>query len=146
WQRPGGYAELVTVPARNLAKIPERLSFVEAAAVPMAFTTAWRLLFSRARLAPDDTVLVLSASGGVASAALQLARYAGARTIATTAPDKVERVRELGADAVIDYANESVSKRVLELTDGDGVDVLVQTQGGETWREGLACMARFGRI
>jgi NADPH:quinone reductase-like Zn-dependent oxidoreductase len=146
WQRPGGYAEQVTVPARNVAKIPDGLSFAEAAAVPMAFTTAWRMLFSRARLAPDETVLILSASGGVASAAVQLARLAGARVFATTAPEKVERVRELGADAVIDYVNESVSERVLELTGGQGVDVLVQTQGGETWREGLECMARFGRV
>ena len=146
WHRPGGYAEHVAVPESNVELIPEGLSFPEAAAVPMAFTTAWRMLFSRAGLGPDETILVLGASGGVASAAVQLARAAGARVLATTRPEKMDRVRELGADAVIDYTTEPVASRVLDLTDGRGVDVLVQTQGGDTWREGLECMARFGRI
>jgi NADPH:quinone reductase-like Zn-dependent oxidoreductase len=146
WHRAGGYAERLAVPAANIAAIPDGVSFTDAAAVPMAFTTAWRMLFSRAGLAPDETILILGASGGVASAAVQLAHVAGARVLATTAPEKVELVRDLGADVVIDYLHESVVERVLEITDGVGVQVLVQTQGGDTWRQGLECMARFGRI
>jgi NADPH:quinone reductase-like Zn-dependent oxidoreductase len=146
WHRPGGYAELVTVPATNIEPIPADLSFAEAAAVPMVFTTAWRLLFDRAQLKPDETILVLSASGGVANAAVQLAHEAGARVIATTVTEKVDRVRESGADWVIDHSRESVSGRVQSLTSGRGVDVLVQTQGGDSWAQGLDCMAKFGRI
>lgn len=146
WHRAGGYAELVAVPEENLELIPAGLSFAEAAAVPMAFTTAWRMLFSRADVGPGETVLVLGASGGVASAAVQLARLAGSRVLAATSSEKVDRVRKLGADAVIDYATESLTARVKDLTDGQGVDVLVQTQGGVTWQEGLDCMGRFGRI
>jgi NADPH:quinone reductase-like Zn-dependent oxidoreductase len=146
WHRPGAYAELLSVPAANVEAIPDTLSFVDAAAVPLTFTTAWRMLYDRARLRPGETVLVLGASGGVASAAVQLARAAGARVLATTAAEKVERVAALGADEVIDYVHDDVAERVLELTGGRGVDVLVQTQGGETWRQGLDCMAWFGRV
>jgi len=112
----------------------------------MAFTTAWRMLFSRARLSPDEIVLVLGASGGVASAALQLAKAAGARVLAVTSPEKVDRVAAIGPDAVLTYDEFQSGERILELTDSRGVDVLVQTQGGATWRTGLEAIGRFGRV
>ena len=95
----GGFAELIAVPARNLLPIPDDLSFVEAAAVPLAYQTAWRGLMRRAALQAGETVLVTGASGGVATAAIQIARHAGATVYAVTSgPEKVRRVRELGAE------------------------------------------------
>ena len=146
WHRPGGYGELVAVPATHLARIPAHLSYVEAAAVPMVFTTAWRMLFGRVQVRPGEVVLILGASGGVATASVQLAKSVGAQVIAVTSADKANRVSALGVDAVLTYDDPSLQAHVDDLTDGRGVDVLVQTQGGATWRQGLEMMARFGRI
>jgi NADPH:quinone reductase-like Zn-dependent oxidoreductase len=97
-------------------------------------------------LSPDETVLVLGASGGVASAALQLAKAAGARVFAVTTPEKVERVSAIRPDAVLTYDEFQGRERIMELTDSKGIDVLLQTQGGPTWRAGLEVMGRFGRV
>jgi NADPH:quinone reductase-like Zn-dependent oxidoreductase len=146
WQRPGGYAEYVAVPAANVRAIPASVSYVQAAAVPLAYTTAWRMLVARARLRPAETVLVLSGSGGVAGAAVQIAGLLGARVATTTGTAKLRRVAALGAELLIDHDTEDVTARVLEWTDGRGVDVLVQTQGGDTWPAGLEQVARLGRV
>jgi NADPH:quinone reductase-like Zn-dependent oxidoreductase len=143
----GGMAEYGVVPAHRLYPMPERLSFVEAAAVPLVFQTAWRALITQARLRPGEDVLVLGASGGVASAAVQIARCSGARVFAvTSSPAWAVRVRELGAHVVIDRTAETWSKVVWEATGKRGVDVVVENVGAATWRDSLRSTARAGRI
>ena len=127
YQSAGGYAELVTVPAANVIGIPDRIDFVTAAAFPLAFLTAWHMLMTRARLTERDTVLVIAAGSGVGQAAVQIARFFQARVFATAGGEtKLERARSLGAEAVIDHYQEDVVRRVKALTDGRGVDVVIE--------------------
>jgi NADPH:quinone reductase-like Zn-dependent oxidoreductase len=143
----GTYADLVVVPTRNVHPIPAGLSFEEAAAFPLVFVTAWRMLFSRARLQPGEWVLVWGVGGGVASAALELCRAAGARAIVTSSSDeKLERARERGAVAVVNHAREDVADAVRTITAGRGVDVVVEHTGAETWAASLDALARGGRL
>jgi NADPH:quinone reductase-like Zn-dependent oxidoreductase len=147
WHRDGGYAELVVVPGDHVANIGRTVSYEAAAALPIAFTTAWRMLVSRAEVNPGERVLVLGGSGGVGSAAIQIACLMGARVAATTSTaEKASAIRALGAEVVINYATEDVGQVVKEWTDGDGVDVVVQTIGGDWWTQSLDLVARLGRI
>jgi NADPH:quinone reductase-like Zn-dependent oxidoreductase len=147
YQTPGGYAELVAAPAANVIALPDAIDFVEAAAFPLAFLTAWHMLFSRARLRHDDTVLVISAGSGVGQAAIQIARWARARVIATAGgAAKVALARELGADEVVDHYAEDVVARVKGLTGGRGADVVVEHVGVATWDRSVRCLARGGRL
>ena len=127
----GGYAELVSVPAANVVQIPDTLSYEQAAALPTVFMPVWSMLLRRARLRAWETVLVLSASSGVGTAAIQVAkRVVGATVVATTSTDeKVEMASALGADHVIQYTSEDVRRRLKELTGGRGVDVVVDHVG-----------------
>src|SRR5262249_13738030 len=126
-RRNGGYAELVSVPAANCLPYPERLSWEEAAAVPLVFLTAWHMLVTRARVAPGEDVLVIGAGSGVGSAAIQIARLFSARVIATAgAADKLEKARELGADEVIDHVRDDVAQEVRAKTRGKGADVVIE--------------------
>jgi NADPH:quinone reductase-like Zn-dependent oxidoreductase len=143
----GTFAELVVLPARNFFPIPDGLSFEEAAAFPLSHQTAWRLLIGRARVQPGETVLIHGAGGGVAQAAIQIARMAGARVVATTSgPQKAERVRELGAEHVIDYRAEDPARAVRAWTGKRGVDVVVDSVGDKTWMASLRSAANGGRI
>lgn len=146
--RDGGYAEYTVVPARNLMAKPVNLSFAEAAAIPLVFLTAWHMLEGRARLRPLETVLVHAAGSGVSSAAIQIARLFGARTIIATAgsDDKLERARELGATHVANYRTEDFVKVAKQATGGAGVDVVVDHVGGEVFERSLRALARGGRI
>lgn len=145
--RDGGYAQYVAVPRINVVSKPENLSFVEAAAVPLVFVTAWHMLMGRARLEPDETVLVWGAGSGVGSAAIQIAKARGARVIAATGgPVKVEAALKLGADEVIDYKGESVRHRVRELTSGEGVHVVVEHVGQATWDTSIKSLRIGGRL
>jgi NADPH:quinone reductase-like Zn-dependent oxidoreductase len=147
YQSDGGYAELVTVPAVNVVRIPDRIEFVAAAAFPLTFLTAWQMLHTRARLAPGETVLVLAAGSGVGQAAIQVARAAGARVIATAGGDAKRAVAiRLGAAEVIDHYTEDLVARVRALTDGRGVDVVVEHVGQATWDRSLRCLTRGGRL
>lgn len=145
---PGTFAERITVPAANVYPKPEYLSWEEAAAFPLAYVTAWRMLMSRARLRPGETVLIHGIGGGVALAALQLAELAGARTIVTSASnDKLLRAKELGADHTINYAtSEDVAVEVRHITNGLGVDVIVDAVGAATWPVNFDAVRRGGRI
>jgi len=143
----GGMAEYAVVPAHRLRAKADRLTFVEAASVPLAFQTAWRALITRARLRPGEDVLVLGASGGVATAAVQIARLAGARVFAVTSTDKgVELTRRLGADVVVDRLAQDWSKAVWQATGKRGVDVVVENVGVATWHDSIRVAARAGRI
>lgn len=143
----GGLADLAVVPAANLHRLPDALSFETAAALPVSYQTAWRALISRARLRPAEDVLVLGASGGTAIAAIQIARLLGARVFAVTSgPAHVEGVRALGADFVYDRNEVDFSREVFRDTDRRGVDVVVENVGEATWRQSLRSLARGGRL
>jgi NADPH:quinone reductase-like Zn-dependent oxidoreductase len=142
----GGFAEYVTVAAANLYRIPEQVDFTVAAAAPLAFLTAWRALKTRARWQPGETVLVTGASGGVASAAVQIAHYLGARVFAVTTAENVERVRALGAEVVYDRAQVDYARELWRATDKRGVDVILDSVGQATWQSNLRSLARLGRL
>lgn len=147
YQRHGGYAELVSVPARSVIRVSDRWSFEEWGSAPLVFLTAWHMLITRARLRPAETVLVHAAGSGVGIAAIQIARCAGARVIATAGSDeKLAKARALGAEAGINYSAAGWHKQVRALTAGEGVDVVVEHTGAGTWSGSLASLARRGRL
>ncbi len=143
----GGTAERVRVAARNLYRIPDTLDFRTAAAAPLAYQTAWRALSTRGGLKEGESVLVTGASGGVSTAAIQIAGLLGARVFAVTSgPENVARVRHLGADVVFDRLEEDFAAGVKEHTAGRGVDVLLDSVGEATWAECVRSLARLGRM
>jgi NADPH:quinone reductase-like Zn-dependent oxidoreductase len=148
YQLDGGYAEYVAAPARNAHRIPMGLSFEQAASIPLTFQTAWHMLIGRARLKPGEDVLVLAAGSGVGTASIQIAKLHGARVIATASTEeKLERARELGADDTINYVDEPQFHKVIKrLTDGKGVEVVVEHVGAATWPSSVASLARAGRL
>lgn len=147
YQSDGGYAELVAVPAVNVIPLPDHVDVVAAAAFPLTFLTAWHMLYAGGRLSSSDTVLVVAAGSGVGQAAVQLAKSARARVIATArGAGKCEKARALGADAVIDSADEDVARRVKALTDGRGVDIVIEHVGVATWASSVRALATGGRL
>jgi NADPH:quinone reductase-like Zn-dependent oxidoreductase len=143
----GTLAEYVVVPAENAHPIPAGLSFVEAAAAPLVMMTAWRMLVTQARAAAGEKVLVVGAGGGVATAAIQIARLLGATVYATTGgSEKVRRACELGADEAIDYKTADVAVAVKQLTAGEGVDVVVDSVGAATFASSIECLGKGGRL
>ena len=141
----GTYAELVKVPAENVYPKPSRLSWEEAAALPLAGLTAYRALFARARLQAGETVLVLGAGSGVATFTVQLARQADARVLVTSSSaEKIARARDLGAEAGVDYTEADWTEEVRGLTGGAGVDVVLDSVG-TTWADSLRCLRKGGR-
>jgi NADPH:quinone reductase-like Zn-dependent oxidoreductase len=143
----GGYGELVRVPARALIPLSDQTEFVTAAASQCVASTAWYMVFRLALIRAGETVLVPSASGGVAGAAVQCAKLAGARVIATVGdPTKLAGVLALGADEAFSYLEHPVHETVAELTDGRGVDAVIDTVGGQLFGTHLAALARDGRL
>jgi NADPH:quinone reductase-like Zn-dependent oxidoreductase len=143
----GGCAEYVRAPEVNCMPYPENLDWPHAAAVPLVFLTAWHMLVNRAQLQPGETVLVLAAGSGVGSAAIQIAKFFGARVIATAGTDeKLAKARELGADEVIHHFIMPISKEVRRLTNNRGVDVVVEHVGTATWDDSLKSLAPSGRL
>jgi NADPH:quinone reductase-like Zn-dependent oxidoreductase len=143
----GTHAELIALPATNVYPLDDALSFEDAAAFPLVFETAYRMLVTRAGLREGETVLVWGIGGGVATAALAIAKALGARVIATSSSAaKLERAQELGADAVVDHAKGDVVAAVKEATGGRGADVVVDDVGEATWQRTLQAAAVGGRI
>ena len=143
----GTNADFVLVPARNLHPIPDGWSFDEASAFGLVFVTAWRMLITKAELRPGEWVLIWGVGGGVASAALEICRAAGARAIVTSSSDaKLQRARALGAHAIINHARDDVADAVRSLTDGRGVDIVVEHVGAATWARSIDALARGGRL
>jgi zinc-binding alcohol dehydrogenase/oxidoreductase len=142
----GTHAELVAVPAENVYRVPDVLGFEEAAAFPLVFLTAYRMLVRKAQLAKDEWVLVWGAGGGVGTAAFSIAKALGARTIVTSSSgDKLARLRELGADAVLDHSEADVAAEVKGLT-GGGADVVIEHVGEATWQASLQAARSGGRV
>ncbi len=145
--RDGTFAEYVSLPARNVLPRPAGLDAAEAAALGVNHLTAWRMLFTQARVMPGETVLVFGIGGGVSMAALQLAKFAGARVIATSRdPAKLEIATAMGADATIDSSALDIAKAALALTGGRGVDVVIENIGAAVWSAALKSLVRGGRI
>jgi NADPH:quinone reductase-like Zn-dependent oxidoreductase len=143
----GGQAELLVVAANKAMPKPARLSFEEAAAVPVTFVTAWHALVHRAKLRLGETILVHAAGSGVGVAAIQIAKLLGARVIATAGSDaKLEKARALGADEVVNYETGSFVDAVKKLTQRRGVDVVFEHVGKKTWEGSLLAASVGGRI
>jgi zinc-binding alcohol dehydrogenase/oxidoreductase len=144
--RDGTDAELIALPEEYVHPIPDGMSFEEAAAFPLTFETAYRMLVTKAGLQPGEWVLAWGIGGGVALASLAIAKALGARVVATSSSDaKLERARELGADGVVNHANGDVAAAIKEATEG-GVDVVVEHVGEATWKSSLAVAKPGGRI
>ncbi len=146
--RPGTFAEKVAVPFYCVRPKPDYLDFNEAAALPLAYMTAWRMLMTRCRLQAGDTVLIHGIGGGVALAAMQLAKLAGADVIVTSSSDgKLSKAKEIGADFTINYtAVDDVAKHVRDITGGRGVDIAFDTVGAATWPVDFDAVRRGGKI
>ena len=143
----GSYAEYVAVPAANAHPIVDSVSYESAAAVPTTFLPVWNMMVRRAQLKPWETVLVLSASAGVGTAAIQVAKnVVGARVIATTStPEKVTQAIALGADEVINYKEEDIGERVKAITGGQGVDLVLDHVGAEFFTAAFSALRPGGR-
>lgn len=143
----GGYARHLVVPDANLLPKPKRLSFTQAAALPLCFLTAWQMVVRKAQVRPGQTVLVQAAGSGVSSAAIQIAKMHGTRVVATTSTDeKAARARQLGADEVINYVTEDFVAVTKKLTDKRGVDVVIDHVGGEVLAKSIVAAAWGGRV
>ena len=145
--RDGTCAEEIVVPGRNLIRLPGRLSFEEAAGVPLVFLTAWQMVVDRAKVTPGETVLVLGAGSGVGTAAMQIARLYGARVIAASgSDDKLQKARALGADEGIDLSRSNLRGEVRRLTGKRGADVVIEHVGKATFEQSLLCLTWGGRL
>jgi NADPH:quinone reductase-like Zn-dependent oxidoreductase len=143
----GTAAEYVVVPAGNVAPVPAGMSWEHAAAFSLVTLTAWRMLRTRARLEPGETVLIWGIGGGVAQALLAIAKLVGAYAIVTSGSTaKLDAARRLGADAVVDHGKDDVVARVRELTGGRGADVVADSVGQATWDRSIRALRKGGRL
>ncbi len=145
--RQGSYAELVAVPAANVVALPESVSFEQAASIPTVFLPTWSIIVREAKLQPHETALVLSASSGVGTAAIQIIKgvVGGVCIAATSTGEKIQKAYELGADYAINYRTEDLAQRVKDLTAGRGVDLVVDSTGALFFEAAYASLARGGR-
>jgi len=145
--RDGGCAEYVCVPGVNVLPIPGKLTFDEAASIPLVFLTAWHMLVSRAHLRPGEDVLIHAAGSGVSSAGIQIAKLLGARVIATAGSDvKLKKAREMGADEVINYKKLDFFEELKKMTRKRGVDVIFDHIGADTWDKNIRSLKMGGRL
>ena len=143
----GGYAEMVAAGTADIQPLPSHADFQDAAAAQIAFATTWHALLARAALKPGQSLIIHAAGSGVGSAGIQVARLAGATVFATASTDqKLARARELGAEHIINYTQEDFAARVTELTDGRGVDIVMDSVGGEVFTKSLECLKNDGAL
>jgi NADPH:quinone reductase-like Zn-dependent oxidoreductase len=144
---PGTIAEYIVVPERNIARIPRETPVPEAAAFTLSTLSAWRMLVTRAKLRPGEDLLIQGIGGGVALAALQIARHIGARVWVTSSSDqKLARARELGAHETINYRNTDVAREIRSRTAKRGMDVVVDSVGEAAWASSLGALGKLGRL
>ena len=147
FQTQGTYATHILVPAENCIPLPGGMNFIQAAAIPLVFLTAWHMLFTRAGLRPGETVYVPGAASGVGSAAVQLAVVAGARVVAAAgSAEKLKLARSLGAETAFDSSTKDEIEEVRRVTGGRGADVVVDHVGGEHIARSVGLCARGGRV
>lgn len=145
--RPGTLAEYVVVPARNVARVPRATPIPEAAGFTLATLTAWRMLVTRADVRAGEDVLIQGIGGGVATAALQIAKQRGARVwVTSSSDDKLARARALGADETLNYRTTDVAHTIRARTGKRGVDVVVDSVGEATWNASLGALGKGGRL
>ncbi len=146
-QRHGTMSEYLSARAACFLPVPDNLNWIEAAALPAAYMTAWRMVFGKVPLLPHESVLIHGIGGGVSLAAMQLAILAGARAIVTSASDeKLAKARTMGASATLNYTGGRIWQQVMELTGGRGVDMVIDNVGAATWDDSLRAAAWGGRI
>lgn len=147
YNTPGGFAEFVTVPIAQLYPKPENLSYVEAAAFPLTFLTAFHMLVTRALVRPGEIVFIWGASGGLGSAAVQIAHHLGAKVIAAASDErKADKIQALGADHVVIYSEGNVVEQVKNLNHDKLVDVVFESVGAGTWPTTLSLLRPGGRV
>jgi NADPH:quinone reductase-like Zn-dependent oxidoreductase len=143
----GGYAELIAVPEANILPLPAHLDFVQAAAFPLTFLTAWNMLVTLGNVQPGQMVLVMGAASGVGVAALQIAKLFGATVIAAASTDdKLAMAKAFGADHGINYQRQAIAHEVKQFTNRRGIDIIFEHVGGETWKELIPIMASGGTL
>src|ERR1700687_2225216 len=146
YQTQGGFAEYAKARAVDLLPISEAWSFAEWSAVPLTFVTAWNMLHERAGVKPNDEVVVFGASSGVGTAAIQIAKQAGARVFAVAGTEeKLRRTEPLGADVMLNYNKQEIAKEVRARTGGRGADIVIEHVGSAVWQQATRCLARNGR-
>lgn len=147
YQTQGGFAEYAKARAVDVLPISEAWSFVEWSAVPLTFVTAWNMLHEKARVQPNDEVVVFGASSGVGTAAIQIAKQAGARVFAVAGnEDKLRQAEQLGADVLLNYNQQEVAKEVRGKTGGRGADIVIEHIGSAVWQQATRCLGRNGRL
>jgi len=144
--RFGGYSDMVCIPAAACGKIPDSMSLEDAASIPVNWLTAWWMLVRLANLQPGETVLVHACAGGVGLAALQICRHRGARVIGTASASKHDRLRDMGVAHCIDYRTQDFEVEAKRLTDGRGVDVILDAVGGASFAKSYRLLADLGRL
>ena len=145
--RDGTLADYVSLPARNVFAMPNGMSFAQAAALGVNHLTAWRMLHTKGQLKAWHTVLIFGIGGGVSLSALQLAKLAGARVIVTSRhAGKLDKALALGADHAIDSSRQSVDKQIAALTNGRGVDLVIENVGQAVWASAMKSLVRGGRL
>ena len=144
--RFGGYSDTVVVPEAYARKLPANVDHEAAATIPVNYSTAWIMLVRCGNVQPGDTVLVHAAAGGVGQAALQICQWRGAEVIGTASAGKHERLRQLGVKHCIDYTKQDFEAEVMRLTEGRGVDIVLDAVGGTSFKKGYRCLAPLGRL
>ena len=143
----GGFAEYTKVNANSIIPMPDSLTFVEAAAFPLTFLTAYHMLVSRIDLRAGQDLLIIAAASGIGTAAVRIAKLLGARIIATVgSEEKVKMIEMMGVNDVINYNDEDFAKKVIELTEGKGVEAVFENVGPETWDKSISCLAKGGKL
>lgn len=141
-----GQAELVVVPDAQVFEKPTQLSFEEGAALPVNYLTAWALIVAMGGLKPDEAILIHNAGGGVGLAALDIAKHIGAKTFGTASTGKHEFLRQRGLDHPIDYRDQEWLPVLMDLTDGRGVELIIDPLGGNSWKQSYRALRRTGRM
>lgn len=144
--RFGGQAELVSVPDAQVFEKPTQLSFEQGAALPVNYLTAWALIVAMGGLKGDEAILIHNAGGGVGLAALDIARHIGAKTFGTASAGKHEFLRQRGLDHPIDYRDQDWLPALMKLTDGRGVELIIDPLGGNSWQKSYRALRRTGRL